>query len=478
MRFAVVQPEPCSGDLRGNAEALLAAIPSEASVAFAPEGAIEGPSGAAALALPWQRARYESILRDMCQSLILSEQKLLVPVATAKGVRPALLGAGENPVFETDHGRFDGDAFTVSVRPEEEADIFWRWRGSHTPWKTLPFGVAHRAQAMAATSLAGAEGTAVFRGESFLVSGEGGRKARAFGADVLCLHWPLRAAELAHASGEAPLEAVRYDALVTGIRRYVERSGLSGAVIGLSGGVDSALDAAAAVDALGAGRVTGIFLPSRYSSEESRSLVRELTRNLGLPFIERPISDMHQAVLRSVEPDVGVLETGDIADQNIQARMRAVHLMTLANKRNGLLLCNGNKGECAMGYGTMYGDLAGGLTPIGDLWKSEVRALCREKNRRSGREVIPEAIIGREPTAELRPGQRDVDSIPPYDEIERVMRAVMEEGVSPQSLSPGDRAIVKYAKGMAFKRAQAPAVLRLSEVTLGDWDALWGGVKL
>ncbi len=266
----------------------------------------------------------------------------------------------------------------------------------------------------------------------------------------------------------------RLGAVIAAIRDYVRASGASGAVLGLSGGIDSALVASCAVEALGAEHVTALMLSSRFTSEESRRLATGMARSLGLETIERSIEPLHALADEVYEPDVGALETGDITDQNIQARLRAMHLMAIANKRNLLLLCTANKSEAAMGYGTLYGDLAGGYCPIADLWKSEVRSLARELNRIKGREVISEEIITREPTAELRPGQKDSDSLPPYDEIERVMKAALAADFRPERFSPEELAIVKKAALFAYKRQQCAAGLILSLHPLAEFDAALG----
>ena len=273
--------------------------------------------------------------------------------------------------------------------------------------------------------------------------------------------------------GEFSSIALVHEALKKGIAGYIEETGAKGVVVGLSGGVDSAVSAALAVESLGPEAVYGIALSSRYTSEESRTLVKKLCSGLGIEYREVSIDSLHGMMLKDVESTCGVKLAGGVTDQNIQARLRGMWLMALANELGSLMLCNANKSECAMGYGTLYGDIAGGLAPLADLWKSEVWELAREINRCSGREVIPNEIIEREPTAELYPGQKDSDSLPPYDEIEAGLeRAFAVEDFS--SLDDSDRAILMRFLRSSFKRAQSPLALVVSETPLSKFDSMWG----
>lgn len=268
-------------------------------------------------------------------------------------------------------------------------------------------------------------------------------------------------------------DSIRLEALTLAIRAFVRSVGAQGVVIGLSGGIDSALTAALAVEALGSERVTGIMLASRYTSEESRELVRTLTSNLGLPYTERFIKPVHDAMTVGMDEDFGGILPGGIPDQNLQARIRGTWLMGVANARNLIMLCNANKAECAMGYGTLYGDIAGGFAPLADLWKREVTALAEAFNRRAGREVIPEGIIRREPTAELRPGQRDRDSLPDYDLIERVISEKAGRWAPDELTTEDERRILRLFGLMRFKRRMAPLGPRMSASPLAKYDARW-----
>lgn len=264
-----------------------------------------------------------------------------------------------------------------------------------------------------------------------------------------------------------------HEALKMGVSEYVAASGASGVVVGLSGGIDSAVSAALAVECLGSNAVYGIALSSRYTSGESRDLVKKLCSGLGIEYREASIESLHDMMLKNVEAEFGRSLAGGITDQNIQARFRGMWLMALANERGALMLCNANKSECAMGYGTLYGDIAGGLAPLADLWKSEVWELAREINRKCGKEVIPNEIINREPTAELYPGQKDTDSLPPYLEIEEgLKRAFAAEDI--RSLSGSDKALLARFLRSSFKRAQSPLALVVSDSPLSKFDAMWG----
>lgn len=471
MRISIIQTAPAMGAFEENVEAIAARLTETQGIVFAPEGSVEGLRGRAALAWPALRARRDAALERLAKAALEAQRILLMPVAHPDGARPAVFGAGPGMRLLEPGEVLEIDGATVALAPADEADVFWRWRGFHKPWKALPerFG---RASVFVSTSVAGTDAPETARGASFVETAEGRALAADFAADLLTVSTD----ELPRRAEDTPLELVRYRALVAGVRDYVARTGANGVAIGLSGGIDSALTAAVAVDALGADRVWGVMLRSRFTSGESIELVRRLCAGLGLPYVERSIESLHEACRSDFEEDLGELETGDVTDQNVQARLRMLRLMAVANRRGLILLCNANKAECAMGYGTLYGDIAGGFAPLADLWKDEERALCRAKNREAGREVIPEAIIGREPTAELRPGQKDSDSLPPYERIEAAMERALKlsDGEDPGTWTDEERAIIRKAMGFAFKRAQAPLGLRMSERTLADWDAALG----
>ncbi len=264
-----------------------------------------------------------------------------------------------------------------------------------------------------------------------------------------------------------PAEAMHHAAIVQGIRAYVRKFGFQKAVIGLSGGIDSALVATLAVDALGAANVAGIGMPSSYSSDHSVEDARRLAKSLGIDFHVLPIAPLQDAFANVLEPVFRGSKPG-LAEENLQSRMRGSLLMAFANKFGHLVLTTGNKSECAVGYCTLYGDTNGALAPIADLWKTEVWALSRWLNRDGER--IPPRSIEKAPSAELRPDQFDTDSLPPYPELDPVLRCIVEENMTvEQTAKRTGMARSKVAELFAkvqnaeFKRYQYPPTLKVSE---------------
>jgi len=221
-----------------------------------------------------------------------------------------------------------------------------------------------------------------------------------------------------------PVEEV-YRALVLGTRDYVDKNGFSKVVLGMSGGVDSALVAAIAVDALGASRVTGVTMPSRYTSAATLRDARAVCKNLGVDLLELPIGAVYESYLTLMRPAFRG-RRADVTEENVQARIRGNLLMALSNKFGRLVLTTGNKSELAVGYCTLYGDMAGGFAVIKDVPKTLVYPLCRYRNARSPRSVIPNSILRRRPTAELRAGQFDQDALPPYPVLDRIVELYVE----------------------------------------------------
>jgi NAD+ synthase (glutamine-hydrolysing) len=270
-------------------------------------------------------------------------------------------------------------------------------------------------------------------------------------------------------------EAMQHAAIVQGIRAYVQKFGFSRVAVGLSGGIDSALVATLAVDALGPDNVIGIGMPSTLSSAHSVEDARALAKNLGIRFHLLPIAPLQGAFAEVLRPVFAGTEVG-IAEENLQSRMRGTLLMAFANKHGHLVLTTGNKSECAIGYCTIYGDTNGALAPIADLWKTEVWALSRWLNRDGER--IPARSIEKPPSAELRPGQLDTDSLPPYPELDPVLRCLIEEDLSVEVAAlrtgmPRARVAELFAKVQAaeWKRYQYPPTLRVS-------DRCWSGRRM
>jgi NAD+ synthase (glutamine-hydrolysing) len=267
------------------------------------------------------------------------------------------------------------------------------------------------------------------------------------------------------------LEQMRL-ALELGLRDYVRKNGFGDVVIGLSGGIDSALTAAIAVGALGADRVHGVSMPSRYSSGETRGDAERLAVSLGIDFREIAIEPMVEAFTGALAPSFEGREP-DLTEENLQARVRGTMLMALSNKFGWLVIATGNKSELSVGYSTLYGDLAGGFALIKDVYKTDVFLLCRRLNERAGRALIPESIIDRAPSAELRADQRDEDSLPPYSKLDLVLEAYVEHDRSRDELSEDgfDPDVVERAIAMIdraeYKRRQAPPGVKLRPKAFG-----------
>jgi NAD+ synthase (glutamine-hydrolysing) len=263
-----------------------------------------------------------------------------------------------------------------------------------------------------------------------------------------------------------------YDALVLGTRDYIAKNGIKKVVIGLSGGIDSSIVAVIAVDALGAENVIGVSMPSRFSSPGSISDAELLTRNLGMRLLTIPIEKVFQAYLDVLkEPFKGVKP--DVTEENIQVRIRGNLLMALSNKFGWLVLTTGNKSEMATGYTTLYGDMAGGFAVIKDVPKTMVYQLAKYRNALGGREPIPSSVLEKPPSAELRPDQKDTDSLPPYDLLDPVLKAYVEEDKSvEQILALGiDEEVVKKAARLVdsseYKRRQAPPGVKITPRAFG-----------
>jgi len=273
---------------------------------------------------------------------------------------------------------------------------------------------------------------------------------------------------------EPLLEPVRevYEALVLGTRDYVHKNGFADVVIGLSGGVDSALVAAIAADALGPEHVVGVLMPSRFSSDHSISDAAALAELIGIRAMTIPIEPAHHAYLGMFAEPFAGLEPG-LAEENLQARIRGTILMTLSNKLGWLVLTTGNKSEMAVGYATLYGDMAGGFAVIKDVPKMLVYALCRDRNERAGRIVIPESVIDKAPSAELRPDQLDTDSLPPYEVLDPIIEGYVEDDKSVADLvaEGHDPEIVRRVATLIdrneYKRRQAAPGVRVSPKAFG-----------
>jgi NAD+ synthase (glutamine-hydrolysing) len=267
------------------------------------------------------------------------------------------------------------------------------------------------------------------------------------------------------------LEQMRH-ALELGLRDYVEKNGFDEIVVGVSGGIDSALTLALAVEALGPEGVHAVSMPSRFSSPETRADAKALAENLGTSFLELPIDPTFEGFQQTLATVFAGREH-DITEENLQARIRGTLLMALSNKFGWLVVATGNKSELSVGYATLYGDMAGGFALLKDVFKTDVFRLARHLNERAVRELIPESIIARAPSAELRENQLDQDSLPPYPELDRVLEAYVEEDRSQEELRTDgfdpdvvDRAIALIDRA-EYKRRQAPPGVKLRPKAFG-----------
>jgi NAD+ synthase (glutamine-hydrolysing) len=265
-----------------------------------------------------------------------------------------------------------------------------------------------------------------------------------------------------------------HDALVLGIRDYARKNGFKRAVIGLSGGIDSTVVAVLACQALGAENVLSVMMPSPYSSTSSVEDSVDLGRRLGMPVIEHPISAAYEVLLKEMELSPPSVENRSTAAENLQSRLRGNILMTISNSEGRLLLSTGNKSELALGYCTLYGDTNGGLAVIGDVLKTEVYTLANYLNRNE--KVIPQSIIAKRPSAELAPGQFDDQSLPPYDQLDRVLKLYFEQKATPSEIATATGFDLSFVLDILnrvespaneFKRRQLPPTLIISRNAIG-----------
>ena len=324
-------------------------------------------------------------------------------------------------------------------------------------------------------NLVGGQDELVFDGGSFALDGQG----------TVCLRLPQFEEALGlvefvdgglRPGAMAPVistEEEAYRALVLGVRDYIGKSGFPGVIIGLSGGIDSALTLCVAVDALGPERVRAVMMPSPYTAQMSVDDSRAMIHTLRVRYDEIPIAPAMDTFAAMLAPEFAGLPA-DTTEENLQARIRGMILMALSNKTGSLVLTTGNKSEMAVGYATLYGDMAGGFAVIKDVYKTLVYRLSRYRNTLSP--VIPENIIVRPPSAELKPDQTDQDSLPPYEILDAIVKAYMEEDRSPREIIAGGlpedavRRVVRLLRIAEYKRRQAPVGIRITPRGFGkDW---------
>jgi NAD+ synthase (glutamine-hydrolysing) len=397
-------------------------------------------------------------------------------VADCQGIRTGLLvceDIWEPPAVQLAHS--DGAQLLVVINASPYEIHKQREREEVARARVCEVGLP-----LAYVNLVGGQDELVFDGNSFVMDAEGGVVLRAppfeegtwvaeFTRDTRGRVAPIPCTVSPELSDEASV----YRALVLGVREYVEKHGFPGVVMGLSGGVDSALTLAIAVDALGSERVQAVMMPSRYTSSMSLEDAREQAQLLGVRYSVLSIEGMFETTLATLKEEFAG-RPADATEENIQSRCRMVLLMALSNKTGRMLLTTGNKSEMAVGYATLYGDMAGGFAPIKDCSKLLVYRLANYRNS-LGR-VIPARAIEREPSAELRAGQKDSDALPPYEVLDPILEAFIEEDLSVDEIEARgfDRAtigrVLDLVKRNEYKRRQAPPGVRVSRRAFGrDW---------
>ena len=311
-------------------------------------------------------------------------------------------------------------------------------------------------------NLVGAQDEIIFDGSSFVMDPKGKKLMSCAGFAEDLNVFELDNFESWHKAPKLTTTEELRQALVLGIQDFCAKVGIKKVHLGLSGGIDSAVVAALAVDALGPSSVTGIGLPGPFNASESLDLARALAKNLHIDFKVVEIGPAYKQVVQDLEKGIG-LEGFSLVNENIQARLRGLTLMAYSNKEGSMLLTTGNKSEYATGYSTLYGDMAGGLAPIGDLTKGQVYELSRHYNKQG--EVIPERIITRPPTAELRPNQKDQDSLPEYDLLDAAVNKIVAH--FGKASSKTEKWLMPVLMRTEFKRWQAAPILKVSSHSFG-----------
>jgi NAD+ synthase (glutamine-hydrolysing) len=350
------------------------------------------------------------------------------------------------------------------------ASPYWQGKPQVRQSMLAALAVRHGAY-VAMTNQVGGNDSLVFDGSSLVIRPDGEVVARAASFAEDLIFFDTQDGESVVADAPVALVGETWQALVLGTRDYVRKCGFSKVLVGLSGGIDSALVAAIAVEALGAANVVGVGMPSEYSSLGSIEDARKLAKNLGVRFELLPVHNVfaqYQEVLKRLFAGTPF----GLAEENLQSRIRGTLLMALSNKFGALVLTTGNKSEMSTGYCTLYGDMVGALAVIGDVMKTRVYALSRYANRE--REVIPRETIEKAPSAELRPEQRDTDSLPPYDVLDPILEAYVERYCSAEQIAEEQgvevglvRSVIQLVERSEYKRQQAAPVLKVTRKSFG-----------
>lgn len=463
MKIALIQPDVTNFEFDRNIARIAncCAKAKAARLCIAPAGAISGPV-ADCLANSPEWAGYAQELAVRLGQALAGAPALLTALP---GLGPVLLDAGLAS-FPGQSLVFKGMSLSLNVAPEFDAaaDLTLQLAprayapGLQNEWEIM-LGAQCRQLGRPALSvnLCGGYGNVIYNGQSIALDKDGNVTARAlaFAEDVLMLD--LDQSPFGRVEPTLPLLAAQWEALRTGVSDFFAKSGATRAVLGLSGGMDSALVACIATSALGPQNVTGLLMPSPYTSRESIEDAENLANNLGISTFTLPITEVFSQFRQLLEPAFAQVSAApnELTDENLQARLRGVLLMAFANKTGALVLNTGNKSEAAMGYCTLYGDTAGAIAVIGDLFKTQVYELGKWYCDQRGSMIIPERVFLKPPTAELRPDQKDTDSLPPYTQLDLELRQLLQGQGNLDQLA-------KRVRASAFKRSQSPPPLLVS----------------
>lgn len=471
MKAALLQCDVIDGDLQGNSAKIMAAAAKapENALCIAPLDTLTGPQNHCLLREPGFRSLLSKSLTRLCENL--PDRRMLLC-----GIREIGTHILHNHQIQEVESVFHWQGSRIALSLEGNvAGIDLCINAAPRPfilerqaeWEMILSGYARQSHVpQISVNLVGGYGSAIYNGQSVYMGSKGqilGR-ARAFAEDCLIIDTeaqnridPLCASE----------EEAAWAALVLGLGDFVHKAGGHQAILGLSGGIDSALVACIAADALGPENVTAVLMPSRFTSEASVSDSLQLAKNLGIMTCTIPIENIKSSFLTELEPVFANFEAvpGDVTGENLQARIRGVLLMAIANRSGALVLNTGNKSEAAMGYSTLYGDTVGAVAVIGDLFKTRVYQLAHWYCRTRGDHIIPENILTRPPSAELAPNQKDTDTLPPYDILDPRLATIMQDGQGVGVEEDAEMAALRRrVMANAFKRRQSPPPLRITDI--------------
>lgn len=489
MKFSLIQCDVRDGDIAGNVEKIIRSMQAEAArdsrLCIVPAQAICGPLGSLyscqpdfiygcrkaceymASSLASQQALLCAVpARDNGGILISNGNVLDVPANFYFGGERIVIGQSPQALLAENHTACDADfIICMNAMPFAPGD------SRHQEDKLCE--IARERGAIAAyVNLCGGYGSQIYAGGSAIASAAGCivARAKAFAEDILAFDSDGKSGRIEPACPD--IDAEQWHALVLGVADFVHKSGSKKALLGLSGGMDSALVACIAVEALGPENVTGVLMPSPYTGRESVRDALELAKNLGISTYTLAIEKLMLGFSDCLAPVLDCLPPpeNDTTFENLQARIRGTLLMAIANRSGALVLNTGNKSELAMGYNTLYGDTVGAVSVLGDIFKTRVYEIARWYCNMKGKMIIPENIFLRPPSAELRPDQKDADSLPPYEELDATLAELLQANIYKTDLSEISSRMDEARKKIfasAFKRAQSPLPLLVSGLPLG-----------